>query len=52
MERDTFIIHVYELVAETMRVIQKNNSWRTRGLAPRLTDAEVITMEICGEFLS
>jgi hypothetical protein len=50
MERDIFIIRVYELVAETMRIIQKSNPWRTRGCAPQLTDAEVITMEICGEF--
>lgn len=50
MERDIFIIHVYELVAETIKIIQRNNAWRTRGFAPRLTDAEVITMEICGEF--
>ncbi len=33
-----------------MQSIEKNYKFRTRGFAPKLTDAEVITIEICGEF--
>lgn len=50
MERDIFIISVYCLVADQMKILEKSYKFRTRGFAPRLTDAEVITMEICGEF--
>ena len=50
MERDIFIISVYSLVVEIMQIIEKNCSFRTRGFSPKLTDAEVITIEICGEF--
>ena len=50
MERDIFIIAVYSLVAEMMLVIEKIMPLRSRGFAPRFTDAEVITLESCGEF--
>lgn len=50
MERDIFIISVYCLVADIMKIIEKSYKFRARGFAPRLTDAEVITIEICGEF--
>ncbi len=50
MERDTFIISVYCLVVETMQDIQHNCNFRRTGFPPKLTDAEVITIEICGEF--
>lgn len=50
MERDIFIISVYCLVADTMKIIEKNHTLRSRGFSPKLTDAEVITIEICGEF--
>ena len=50
MERDIFIITVYSLVAEIMPLIQKIMPLRSRGFAPQFTDAEVITLEICGEF--
>jgi hypothetical protein len=50
MERDIFIISVYCLVADTMKIIEKSYKFRSRGFPPRLTDAEVITMELCGEF--
>ena len=50
MERDIFIISVYSLVVELMQIIEKTHKFRTKGFPPKLTDAEVITMEICGEF--
>lgn len=50
MERDIFIISVYCLVVETMEIIEKNYKFRKKGFPPKLTDAEVITIEVCGEF--
>jgi hypothetical protein len=50
MERDVFIISVYCLVADIMKSIEKSYKFRSRGFPPKLTDAEVITIEICGEF--
>ncbi|HEV8158451.1 MAG TPA: hypothetical protein VGP58_05435, partial [Pyrinomonadaceae bacterium] len=50
MERDIFIISVYCLVAEIMQILEKNYKFRARGFAPKFTDSEVITIEICGEF--
>jgi PAS domain-containing protein len=51
MDRDEFIITVYCLVCEQYRVIKSHYPLRRGGFAPALTDAEVITMEICGEYL-
>jgi hypothetical protein len=51
MDRDTFIITVYCLVVEQYRVISTQFKLRRGGFAPALTDEEVITMEICGEYL-
>ena len=50
MERDIFIISAYSLVVEIMHIIEKSYKFRTKGFPPKLTDAEVITIEICGEF--
>ena len=50
MERDIFIISVYCLVVEIMQIVEKTYKFRSRGFPPKLTDAEVITIEICGEF--
>ena len=50
MERDIFIISVDCLVADIMQIIGKSYKFRSKGFPPKLTDAEVITMEICGEF--
>jgi hypothetical protein len=51
MDRDEFIITVYCLVCEHYRVIKSQYPLRRGGFAPALTDEEVITMEICGEYL-
>ncbi len=50
MDRDTFIITVYCLVVETYKIIKQQYKLRRGGFPPALTDEEVITMEICGEY--
>ena len=51
MNRDLFIINVYCLVAEHLALLKKQyHLQRGGGFAPALTDAEVITIEICGEY--
>jgi len=50
MDRDEFIITVYCLVCDHYRVIKSHFSVRCGGFAPALSDEEVITMEICGEY--
>lgn len=50
MDRDHFIILVYCLVSEHYQAIQAQYPLRRGGFAPALTDEEVITMELCGEY--
>ena len=53
MNRDDFIIATYCLVADELARIQAEQTHqrlRRAGFAPKLSDAEVITIEICGEF--
>jgi hypothetical protein len=50
MDRDDFIITVYCLVCEHYQAIKAAYPLRRGGFAPMLTDEEVITMEICGEY--
>jgi hypothetical protein len=50
MDRDSFIITVYCLVVENYAALARQFSIRRGGFAPALSDAEVITMEICGEY--
>jgi hypothetical protein len=50
MDRDTFIITVYCLVVEHYAVVTSLFKLRRGGFQPALTDQEVMTMEICGEF--
>lgn len=50
MPVEDFIIYVYCCVVDNYyKVVQ--TPLRTRGFAPKLTDSEVITMEIVGEFM-
>ena len=51
MDREEFIITVYCLVCEPYQRIKSTCPVRRGGCAPALTDEEVITMEICGEYL-
>ena len=50
MDRDTFIITVYCLVDEHYAAVTAQHQVRRGGFAPALSDSEVITMEICGEY--
>ena len=51
MDRDHFIISVYCLVCHHYQEIVAGRSLRKRGFAPALSDEEVITLEVCGEYL-
>ena len=50
MDRYDFIITVYCLVCEYYGIIKEQYPIRRGGFAPALTDEEVITIEICGEY--
>jgi hypothetical protein len=50
MDRDEFIITVYCLVCEHYQVIKATYPLRRGGFPPALSDEEVITMEIGGEY--
>ncbi len=50
MDRDEFIITVYCLVCEHYRAIKAIASLRRGGFAPALSDEEVSTLEVCGEY--
>jgi hypothetical protein len=50
MDRDTFIIVVYCLVVEHYQALTAHRPLRHGGFLPTLSDEEVITMEICGEY--
>jgi len=50
MDRYDFIISVYCLVCESYQIIKERYPIRRGGFAPALTDEEVITIEICGEY--
>jgi hypothetical protein len=50
MSVEDFIIHVYCCVDDICQKIVKQRL-RGRGFMPKLSDAEVITMEIMGEFM-
>ncbi|CAK8712339.1 Transposase DDE domain-containing protein [Candidatus Electronema aureum] len=50
MDRDDFVIAVFLLVCEQYGVIRQQCRLRRGGFNPALTDEEVITMEICGEY--
>jgi Transposase DDE domain len=50
MDRDDFIITVYCLVCEHYQALRAAYTVRQGGCDPALTDEEVITIEICGEY--
>ena len=51
MPLEEFIITVFCWVDEGVEAVTSGIELRTRGFAPRLSDSEVITMEIVGEML-
>jgi len=48
---EDFIITVYCLVDAEFKNIVKEVTLRQRGFEPKLSDSEVMTMDIVGEFL-
>jgi len=50
MDRDTFIITVYCVVVEAYKTVKEKYKIRRGGFPPAVTDEELITMEICGEY--
>jgi hypothetical protein len=50
MDRDTFIISVYCLVVELYQQVTRGQRVRHGGFDPELSDEEVMTLELCGEF--
>ena len=50
MDRDTFIITVFCLVSEMYAQVTARRPVRHGGFAPALSDEELITIEICGEY--
>ena len=50
MDRYDFIITTYCLVCDYYQMIKAQYKIRRGGLAPALTDEEVMTIEICGEY--
>ena len=50
MDRYDFIITVYCLVCDYYQMVKEQYKIRRGGFAPALTDEEVITIEICGEY--
>jgi hypothetical protein len=50
MDRYDFIITVYCLVCDYYQIIKEQFKLRRGGFAPTLTDEEVMTIEICGEY--
>ena len=49
-DTEEFIIAVFCCIDDFLTEITQGHPIRQRGLAPSLTDSEVITMEIVGEF--
>lgn len=49
MDLNTFIVCVFCLIDEHLKGRQR--TYRSRGPSPKLSDSEVITMEVVGEFL-
>lgn len=51
MSIEDFIITVYCLIDDEVKKSTDTHALRTRGFEPKLSDSEVITMDIVGEFL-
>jgi hypothetical protein len=52
MDLDELIVSVYCLIDEELKAWLWGQSLRQRGPAPKLSDAEVLTIEMVGEYLS
>lgn len=52
MQVEDFIIATYIFVEKYYNIVANNLTLRSRGEMPALSDVEVITMEIVGEYMS
>ena len=52
MSIEDFITWAFCFIDDAVAEIEKKYSLITRGFAPKLSDSEVITMELVGEYLS
>lgn len=51
MDLDTYIVNVFCLVDDAMKILYQDQKLRERGAEPALGDSEVITIEAVGEYL-
>jgi hypothetical protein len=51
MDLETFIVTTFCLVDDVVIELEQRHALRSRGPKPTLTDSEVITMEVVGEYL-
>ena len=51
MDLDTFMITVYCCIDDILESLYQGRPLRQRGPKPALSDAEVLTMEVVGEYL-
>ena len=51
MDLDTYIVNVFCLVDDVMKILFQEHKLRERGPEPTLGDSEVITIETVGEYL-
>ena len=51
MDLDNFIINAFCVIDDTMKKMFKEHKLRQRGPAPLLSDSEVMTVEVVGEYL-
>lgn len=51
MDLDTYIVNVFCLVDDVMKILYQEQKVRERGPEPTLSDSEVITIETVGEYL-
>ncbi len=51
MNRDELIIACFCLIDDVLPMVAQGQRLRARGFEPRLSDSEVLTMEIVGTYL-
>jgi len=51
VDLDTYIVNVFCLIDDAMKILYQGNKLRERGTEPTLGDSEVITIETVGEYL-
>ena len=51
MDLDLFIVAVFCRIDDTLKLLFQGKRLRQRGSAPVLSDSEILTMEVVGEYL-